>query len=92
MLGDKDDGLVVLGFPANNFGAQEPGTNEEIKAFCHSKYMVTFPMYGSDVVASPYNPAQLRWYAANGITFCTGSLGASTRTRSTTSAGIFVGK
>jgi len=42
----KDQGFVILGFPANNFGAQEPGTNEEIKTFCSSKYMVTFPMYG----------------------------------------------
>jgi glutathione peroxidase len=41
----KDQGFVILGFPANNFGAQEPGTNEEIKTFCSSKYMVTFPMY-----------------------------------------------
>jgi glutathione peroxidase len=41
----KDSGLVVLGFPANNFGAQEPGTNEEIKTFCTRKYTVTFPMY-----------------------------------------------
>lgn len=41
----KDRGLVVLGFPANNFGAQEPGTNEEIKEFCTRKYDVTFPMY-----------------------------------------------
>src|SRR4051812_49321018 len=41
----KDKGLVILGFPANNFGAQEPGTNEEIKTFCSSKYSVTFPMY-----------------------------------------------
>ena len=41
----KDSGLVVLGFPANNFGAQEPGTNEEIKTFCSRKYSVTFPMY-----------------------------------------------
>ena len=41
----KDSGLVVLGFPANNFGAQEPGTNEEIKTFCTRKYSVTFPMY-----------------------------------------------
>src|SRR4030095_13150606 len=41
----KDQGFVILGFPANNFGAQEPGTNEEIKIFCSSKYMVTFPMY-----------------------------------------------
>lgn len=42
----KDQGFVILGFPANNFGAQEPGTNEEIKTFCQSKYSVTFPMYG----------------------------------------------
>jgi glutathione peroxidase len=41
----KDQGLVILGFPANNFGAQEPGTNEEIKTFCTAKYNVTFPMY-----------------------------------------------
>jgi len=41
----KSQGFVILGFPANNFGAQEPGTNEEIKAFCSSKYMVTFPMF-----------------------------------------------
>jgi glutathione peroxidase len=41
----KDKGFVILGFPANNFGGQEPGTNEEIKTFCSSKYSVTFPMY-----------------------------------------------
>ena len=41
----KDQGFVILGFPANNFGGQEPGTNEEIKTFCSSKYNVTFPMY-----------------------------------------------
>ena len=41
----KDQGFVILGFPANNFGQQEPGTNEEIKTFCSRKYNVTFPMY-----------------------------------------------
>ena len=41
----KDRGFAILGFPANNFGSQEPGTNEEIKTFCSSKYNVTFPMY-----------------------------------------------
>jgi glutathione peroxidase len=41
----KAKGFVILGFPANNFGLQEPGTNEEIKTFCSSKYQVTFPMY-----------------------------------------------
>ena len=36
--------LVVIGVPANNFGGQEPGTNEEIKAFCSKTYQVTFPL------------------------------------------------
>lgn len=40
----KDEGFVVIGFPANNFGNQEPGTNEEIQKFCQTKYNVTFPM------------------------------------------------
>ncbi|MBD3165776.1 redoxin domain-containing protein [bacterium] len=39
-----DDGLVVIGFPANNFMGQEPGTNEEIQQFCKTEYSVTFPM------------------------------------------------
>jgi len=42
----KDQGFVIIGFPANNFGGQEPGTNEEIKTFCTTKYNVTFPVYG----------------------------------------------
>jgi glutathione peroxidase len=41
----KGQGFVILGFPANNFGGQEPGTNQEIKTFCTRKYNVTFPMY-----------------------------------------------
>ena len=40
----KDDGLVVVGVPANDFGSQEPGTNEEIEKFCQIKYAVTFPV------------------------------------------------
>jgi glutathione peroxidase len=40
----KDRGLVVIGFPANNFGNQEPGSNEQIREFCTSRYSVTFPM------------------------------------------------
>ena len=40
------DRLVIVGFPANNFGAQEPGTNDEIKTFCKKNYGVTFPMAG----------------------------------------------
>ncbi len=41
----KDKGLVVLGFPCNQFGGQEPGSNADIKEFCSSKYAVTFPMF-----------------------------------------------
>ncbi len=41
----KDQGFIILGFPANNFGAQEPGSNEEIKEFCTMKYKVTFPIF-----------------------------------------------
>jgi glutathione peroxidase len=41
----QDDGFVVLGFPANNFFNQEPGSNEEINRFCTSNYGVTFPMF-----------------------------------------------
>ena len=39
------DKLIILGFPANNFGGQEPGTNEEIKEFCKTKFSVSFPMF-----------------------------------------------
>ncbi|HEV7196262.1 MAG TPA: glutathione peroxidase, partial [Pedococcus sp.] len=41
-----DQGLVVLGFPCNQFGGQEPGTESEIGAFCQRNYGVTFPMFG----------------------------------------------
>jgi glutathione peroxidase len=46
----KDQGFVVLGFPANEFGRQEPGTDAQIKEFCTSKYDVTFPMFSKIVV------------------------------------------
>ncbi|MDB6026768.1 MAG: Hydroperoxy fatty acid reductase 1 [Verrucomicrobiales bacterium] len=41
----KDKGLVVLGFPSNDFNGQEPGSAKEIKAFCTEKYNITFPLY-----------------------------------------------
>jgi glutathione peroxidase len=41
----RDKGFTILGFPANDFGAQEPGTNEEIKTFCSTKFDVQFPMF-----------------------------------------------
>jgi glutathione peroxidase len=46
----KDSGLVVLGFPANDFGSQEPGTNEEIQTFCRSTFGVNFPMFSKIAV------------------------------------------
>lgn len=51
----KDDGFVIIAFPANNFGRQEPGTNKEIQEFCSSKYGIDFPIMskisvkGSDI-------------------------------------------
>src|SRR5271157_2342535 len=41
----KNQGFTVLGFPCNQFGRQEPGTNEEIKQFCSTKYQVSFPLF-----------------------------------------------
>jgi len=47
----KDQGFVIVGVPANNFGQQEPGSNSEIKVFCKRKYDVTFPMMAKTSVA-----------------------------------------
>ncbi len=49
----KDSGLVVLGFPANDFAGQEPGTNEEIQAFCKTTFNVNFPMFSKVTVTGP---------------------------------------
>jgi len=73
----KDRGLVIVGIPANNFGAQEPGTNEEIKTFCKTKYSVSFPMMakvsvkGGDITplyqfltdksANPHTGGEIKW-------------------------------
>lgn len=48
---NKDKGLVVLAFPSNDFGNQEPGSASEIKSFCESKYNVTFPIFDKIVVS-----------------------------------------
>src|SRR5436305_8625583 len=56
----KDKGFSVLGFPCNQFGHQEPGTNEEIKQFCSSKYSVTFPLFDKiDVNGTKRHPLYL---------------------------------
>jgi glutathione peroxidase len=73
----KSRGFVIVGIPANNFGAQEPGTNQEIKTFCASKYNVTFPMMakvsvkGEDITplyqflidktANPQTGGEIQW-------------------------------
>jgi glutathione peroxidase len=73
----KDGGFVIVGIPANNFGAQEPGTNQEIKTFCSSKYNVKFPMmakvsvkgddktplyqYLTDKSVSPKTGGEIQW-------------------------------
>ncbi len=50
-------GLVVLGFPSNDFGGQEPGSNQEIAAFCVNQYAIGFPMFGkSSVRGAQANP------------------------------------
>lgn len=49
----KDQGLVVTGFPANDFGAQEPGSNEEIATFCQASFGVDFPMFSKIAVTGP---------------------------------------
>lgn len=57
----KSDGLVILGFPANDFGEQEPGSDKEIKEFCTSKYDVTFPMFSKIKVAGEGKHPLYQW-------------------------------
>jgi glutathione peroxidase len=70
----KDRGFVILGFPANNFGAQEPGTDQEIKNFCSTQYDVTFDLFskisvkGKDqhplyafITSDPAVAGEVRW-------------------------------
>ena len=53
----RDKGFVVLGFPANDFGAQEPGSNQEIAQFCQVNYGITFPVFAkTSVVGTKANP------------------------------------
>lgn len=49
----KDQGFTILGFPANDFGRQEPGSDAQIKDFCSTNYSVTFPMFSKVVVKGP---------------------------------------
>ncbi len=63
----KDRGLVVIGFPSNDFGAQEPGSNKEIAKFCEANYGVSFPMFVKTGVAkAPVNPFYAQLAKASG--------------------------
>lgn len=55
------EGFVILGFPANNFMGQEPGTNEEIKTFCSTKYDVTFPLFSKISVKGNDQAELYKW-------------------------------
>lgn len=57
----KDRGLVVVGVPSNDFGAQEPGSDAEIKGFCESKYNVTFPMLSKITVKGTDKHPLYQW-------------------------------
>ncbi len=57
----KDQGLVVLGFPCNQFGGQDPGNNSEIGAFCQRNYGVSFPMFAKVDVKGPEAHAIFRY-------------------------------
>ncbi|MBV6458048.1 MAG: hypothetical protein HONBIEJF_01170 [Fimbriimonadaceae bacterium] len=57
----KDDGLVVLGFPANDFKGQEPGSEKEIKEFCTATYSVTFPMFSKVTVLGEKKAPLFAW-------------------------------
>ncbi|MDQ1909157.1 glutathione peroxidase [Paenibacillus sp. GD4] len=73
----QDRGFTVLGFPCNQFAGQEPGTEEEIKAFCETRYNITFPLFAKidvkgdnahplyrylvDHVPAPYHTGDIEW-------------------------------
>jgi glutathione peroxidase len=63
----KDDGFVVLGFPSNDFMGQEPGTPEEIRAFCDTKYDVTFPLFEKVQVKGDGKCEVYRFLTAGGL-------------------------
>ena len=69
----KDQGLRVLAFPCNDFGAQEPGTEEEITEFCKSKYDVTFPLHAKLHARGP-EQSPLYQYLTTGLPGSTGDV------------------
>lgn len=66
----KDKNFVIIGFPANNFGGQEPGANDEIKSFCSKNYGVTFPMMAKISVKGDDTAPLYKWLTSkteNGV-------------------------
>ncbi len=61
----RPKGVVIIGFPANNFGGQEPGTEKEIKEFCSATYDVTFPMFSKISVKGDDQAPLYKWLIAN---------------------------
>ena len=59
----RDKGLIVLGVPANDFGAQEPGTENEIKTFCETRFAVDFPMTAKEHVIGAEAHPLYKWVA-----------------------------
>ncbi|MBI2794281.1 MAG: glutathione peroxidase [Ignavibacteria bacterium] len=62
----KDRGLVILAFPSNDFGAQEPGTDAEIKEFCNKNYNITFPMFSKITVKGNSKHPLYEWLTSGG--------------------------
>lgn len=62
----RDKGLVVLGFPCDQFGHQEPGDAEEIKTFCSTRYDVTFPMFAKIEVNGDHADPLYQWLKSEG--------------------------
>lgn len=58
------EGLVVVGFPCNQFGAQEPGTEQEILQFCQTSYAVKFPLTGKIDVNGPGRHPIYQWFTS----------------------------
>lgn len=64
---EHGDDVVVLGFPANNFGGQEPGQNEDIASFCQKNYGVTFPMFQKISVKSDDTHPLYQWLSQKNL-------------------------
>lgn len=63
----KSKGLVIIGFPENDFMNQEPGTNQQIKEFCTTQYSITFPMFAKIDVKGPNESPLYKWLIEKSI-------------------------